>query len=62
MTLRHKNLQMDQRIVAVYRILNETFLYTFKHIIFANLGEKIFDSVQIFNFKIFASYPLIEII
>ncbi len=58
MTLRHKNLQMDQRIVSIYRILKKIFFALLK-IAFLQTLEKFFwqgTDFQFQNFLILSSY------
>jgi hypothetical protein len=56
MTLRHKNLQMDQRVVSIYHILKK-ILCAFKNNIFANLGKNI---LTVYNFLISKfSHPIL---
>ena len=58
MTLRHKNLQMDQRIVSIYRILKKIFFALLK-IAFLQISEKNFGQCTDFqfqNFLILSSY------
>jgi hypothetical protein len=56
MTLRHKNLQMNQRIVSIYQILKTKFVCSFKNSIFANLGKH-FLTVNKFSISKF-SHPI----
>jgi hypothetical protein len=57
MTLRHKNLQMDQRIDSIHRVLKNKFFCTFKNSIFANLGKK-YLTVYKFSISKF-SHPIL---